>query len=57
MSIATASVFGELASWQAMLVRHDELFTEMVPGSSVAIVPKEGSGIQPGKQVACLMDA
>ncbi len=57
MSIATASVFGELASWQAMLVRHDELFTEMVPGSSVAIVPREGSGIQPGKHVAGLMAA
>lgn len=57
MSVATTSVFGELEDWQAMLDRHEELFTEMVPGSSVAIVPKEGSGIQPGKHVAGLMAA
>ena len=57
MSAATTSVFGELDKWQAMLGRHEELFTEMVPGSSVAIVPKEGSGIQPGKHVAGLMAA
>lgn len=57
MSAATTSVFGELDEWQAMLGRHEELFTEMVPGSSVAIVPKEGSGIQPGKHVAGLMAA
>ena len=55
MTVATESTFGELESWQAMLARHDELFTEMVPGSSVAIVPKEGSGIQPGKHVAGLI--
>lgn len=57
MTVATGSLFGEVAEWQAMLDRHDELFTEMVPGSSVAIVPKEGSGIQPGKHVAGLMAA
>jgi hypothetical protein len=57
MTVATAGTFGELEDWQAMLDRHDELFTEMVPGSSVAIVPKEGSGIQPGKHVAGLMAA
>jgi hypothetical protein len=57
MTVATESLFGEVADWQAMLVRHDELFTEMVPGSSVAIVPRDGSGIQPGKHVAGLMAA
>lgn len=57
MSVATTSVFGELEDWQAMLDRHEELFTEMVPGASIAIVPKEGSGIQPGKHVAGLMAA
>lgn len=57
MSVATASVFGELGEWQAMLDRHAELFSDMSPGSSVAIVPREGSGIQPGKHVAGLMAA
>ncbi|HNQ57858.1 MAG: hypothetical protein DPW12_09900 [Rhodocyclaceae bacterium] len=57
MSVVAESTFGELADWQAMLDRHGELFAEMVPGSSVAIVPREGSGIQPGKHVAGLKAA
>jgi hypothetical protein len=57
MTAATATRFGELEDWQAMLDRHGELFADMVPGSSVAIVPREGSGIQPGKHVAGLMAA
>jgi hypothetical protein len=57
MEIATESAFGELAGWQAMLERNDELFTDMLPGSRVAIVPKAGSGIQPGKHVAGLLAA
>ena len=57
MTIATTSIFGELADWQAMLDRHAELFADMTPGSSVALVPKEGSGIRPGKHVAGLMAA
>ena len=57
METSTESTFGELERWQAMLERHDTLFTEMSPGSSVAIVPKAGSGIHPGKHVAGLMAA
>lgn len=57
MSIVTESTFGELADWQTMLDRHGELFVDMVPGSSVAVVPREGSGIQPGKHVAGLKAA
>lgn len=57
MSIVTESTFGELADWQTMLDRHGELFADMVPGSSVAVVPREGSGIQPGKHVAGLKAA
>ena len=57
MTVATASVFGELDEWQAMLDRHGELFVDMVPGSSVALVPREGSGIQPGRHVAGLKAA
>ena len=57
MTVATESTFGQLDDWQAMLDRHGDLFADMVPGSSVAIVPREGSGIQPGKHVAGLMAA
>ena len=57
MTVATASLFGELDDWQAMLDRHGELFVDMVPGSSVAILPREGSGIQPGRHVAGLKAA
>lgn len=53
----TASRFGDLEPWQAMLDRHEELFTEMTPGSAVGFVPRAGSGIQPGKHVAGLNDA
>ena len=55
---ATASrVFADPPVWQAMLDRHCELFTEMIPGSSVGFVPRSGSGIQPGKHVAGLVDS
>lgn len=57
MQTATLSAFGELTDWQSMLDRHAELFTEMLPGSSVGFVPRAGSGIQPGKHVAGLMNA
>ena len=57
MTTATASTFGDLGTWQAMLDRHAELFTEMTPGSAVGIVPRAGSGIQPGKHVAGLDSA
>lgn len=57
MAIATANLFGDLDEWQAMLDRHGELFADMAPGSGVAIVPRAGSGIQPGKHVAGLKAA
>lgn len=54
---ATQSVFGDLDQWQAMLDRHEEVFSDMLPGSRVGLVPRAGSGIQPGKHVAGLMAA
>lgn len=53
----TADRFGPLAPWQAMLTRQAELFTGMVPGSSVGFVARAGSGLQPGKHVAGLTRA
>ncbi|MBI4984008.1 MAG: hypothetical protein HZC24_01290 [Rhodocyclales bacterium] len=55
MRKAMTSTFGDLAPWQAMLDRCRELFSEMIPGSAVAFVPRSGSGIQPGKHVAGLV--
>lgn len=54
MSVTTENVFGQLDVWQTMLDQQGDIFHGMVPGSSVAIVPREGSGIQPGKHVAGL---
>lgn len=48
--------FGDARVWQAMLKRYDELFADMDAGSAVGFVPRAGSGIQPGKHVAALVD-
>ena len=53
----TDDTFGNLDAWQSMLDRHAELFSEMVPGSSVGFVARSGSGIVPGKHVAGLKSA
>ncbi|MCX7172673.1 MAG: hypothetical protein NT159_01805 [Proteobacteria bacterium] len=50
-------LFGQLDAWQSMLDRHAELFSEMVPGSSVGFVARSGSGIMPGKHAAGLKSA
>jgi hypothetical protein len=58
MAVATeTSVFGDVGDWQAMLDRHAPLFSELVTGAAVGFVPREGSGIQPGKHVAGLKSA
>lgn len=54
---AVTQGFGEPSAWQTMLDRHNELFTDMEAGSAVGFVPRSGSGIQPGKHVAGLVDA
>lgn len=51
------AIFGPLENWQTMLVRHAELFSEMVDGSAVGFVRRTGSGLQPGKHVAGLAGA
>ncbi|MFZ5510984.1 MAG: hypothetical protein ACOZCP_13120 [Pseudomonadota bacterium] len=55
--MAPHSLFDPVDPWQAMLDRHGEVFSEMLPGSLVGLVPREGSGIQPGKHVAGLVAA
>ncbi|HMM54671.1 MAG TPA: hypothetical protein PKC23_06610 [Candidatus Desulfobacillus sp.] len=57
MDAIATSAFGRLESWQAMLDGQAEVFAEMLPGASVAIVPRAGSGIQPGRRAAALKAA
>ncbi len=57
MTTLQTSVFGDVAAWQAMLDRHAPLFSELEAGSAVGFVPREGSGIHPGKHVAGLVNA
>lgn len=57
MTTTEAGVFGETHSWQAMLDRHAPLFCDLLPGSAVGFVARAGSGIQPGKHVAGVMNA
>lgn len=51
------SIFDAIEPWQAMLDRHRPLFADMTPGATVGFVPREGSGIQPGKHIAALTNA
>lgn len=48
------SIFDAVEPWQAILDQHRPLFADMAPGSTVGLVPRDGSGIQPGKHVAGL---
>lgn len=57
VSPPSVQAFGDAEPWQAMLDRHSELFTDMMPGSAVGFVPRTGSGIHPGKHVAGLVDS
>ena len=45
------NTFGEIAPWQSMLERYSELFFAMSNGSCIGIVPREASGILPGKRL------
>jgi hypothetical protein len=57
MTILETDTFGDVTQWQAMLDRHAPLFSELIGGSAVGFVPRAGSGIQPGKHVAGVMNA
>lgn len=57
MSATAETMFGAIDAWQAMLDRHRLLFGDMVPGSRVGIVPRDGSGVLPGKHAGALRSA
>jgi len=54
MSPNAQSMFSDLSGWQRLLDRHQDLFCEIIPGSSIGIVPKSTTGLMPGKRAAAL---
>jgi len=57
VSPVAQTLFLDLPAWQAMLDRYQELFTEMLPGSRIGIVPRSGTRLMPGKHLAGLTGA
>jgi len=51
------AMLADVAGWQRMLDRHAELFTELVPGARIGILPREATGFAPGRQPAGWRDA
>ena len=51
------SMFADLPAWQALLDRHQELFSDMLPGSRIGIVPRSGTSLMPGRHLAGLTNA
>ncbi len=54
MSPGAQSMFTDLPAWQAMLDRYQELFSDMLPGSRIGILPRSGTALMPGKHLAGL---
>jgi len=57
MSPAAHAMFTDLPAWQAMLDRCQELFSDMLPGSRIGILPRSGTGLMPGKHLAGLSNS
>lgn len=45
-------MFADLPAWQVMLDRYQELFSEMLPGSRIGILPRSGTSLMPGRHLA-----
>jgi len=54
MSPGAQSMFADLPAWQAMLDGCQELFSDMLPGSRIGILPRSGTRLMPGKHLAGL---
>jgi len=57
MSPGAQSMFADLPAWQAMLDRYQELFTDMLPGSRIGILPRSGTSLMAGKHLAGLSNS
>ena len=50
-------LFADLPAWQAMLDRHEDVFSGMLPGARIGILPRSATGISAGKRIAGLASA
>ena len=57
MSPAAHAMFTDLPAWQAMLDRCQELFSDMLPGSRIGILPRSGTSLMPGRHLAGLSNS
>jgi len=57
MSPGAQSMFADLPAWQAILDRYQELFSDMLPGSRIGILPRSGTSFMPGKHLAGLSNS
>ena len=57
MSPGAQNMFADLPAWQAMLDRYQELFSDMLPGSRIGILPRSGTSLMPGKHLAGLSNS
>lgn len=57
MSPAAQAMFADLPAWQAMLDGYQELFSEMLPGSRIGILPRSGTSLMAGKHLAGLANS
>ena len=57
MSPGAHSMFADLPAWQAMLDRYQELFSDMLPGSRIGILPRSGTSLMPGRHLAGLSNS
>lgn len=57
MSPGAQSMFADLPAWQAMLDRYQELFSDMLPGSRIGILPRSGTSLMPGRHLAGLSNS
>ena len=57
MTPGAQNMFADLPAWQAMLDRYQELFSDMLPGSRIGILPRSGTSLMPGKHLAGLSNS
>ena len=57
MTPAAQAMFADLPAWQAMLDRYQELFSDMLPGSRIGILPRSGPSLMPGTHLTGLSNS
>ena len=57
MTPGAQSMLADLPAWQAMLDSYQELFSDMLPGSRIGILPRSGTPLMAGKHLAGLSNS